>query len=102
MKQLSAGLSLLLACCAVAVRADHPTPQVLVPDGRIAVIEQTQRRLVLFDPRDGSRRIIATQLPTSLAALPFSADTTTGLVATRDGRLYITCAENNSILRIDP
>jgi len=86
----------------IATDFESPSALARLPDGRIAVIEQTQRRLVLFDPRDGSRRIIATQLPTSLAALPFSADTTTGLVATRHGRLYITCAENNSILRIDP
>lgn len=86
----------------IATDFESPSALARLPDSRIAVIEQTQRRLVLFDPRDGSRRVIATQLPTSLASLPFAADTTTGLVATRDGRLYVTCAENNSILRIDP
>jgi sugar lactone lactonase YvrE len=86
----------------VATGFESPSALARLPDGRIAIVEQTLRRVVLFDPRDGSRRIIATQLPTSLAALPFAADTTTGLVATGDGRLYITCAEDNSILRIDP
>ncbi|MBU3672735.1 MAG: hypothetical protein FGM43_09275 [Sinobacteraceae bacterium] len=85
----------------VATGFESPSALARLPDGRIAVIEQLQRRLVLYDPRDRSRRIIATQLPTSLARLPFAPDTTTGLVATRDGRLYLSCAEDNSILRID-
>jgi sugar lactone lactonase YvrE len=86
----------------LATGFESPSALARLADGRIAVVEQTKRRLVLFDPRDGSRRTVATELPTSLANLPFAADTTTGLVATRDGRLYVTCAEDNSILRIDP
>lgn len=86
----------------IASGFDSPSALARLPDGRIAVVEQTRRRVVLYDPRNRDRRVIAEHLPTSLTRLPFAADTTTGLVATRDGRLYVTCAEDNSILRIDP
>jgi len=86
------------------VAKDLAPPVALLADttDSVLVSEYGRGALTRVNLRDGSRQIIATQLPTSLAALSFSADTTTGLVATRDGRLYITCAENNSILRIDP
>jgi DNA-binding beta-propeller fold protein YncE len=77
-----------------------PSAAARLHDGRIAVVEQQARRVTAIDPASGAREVLATDLPVSLAAFHFAADTPTGLAVTADGNLLVTCAEDNSVRRI--
>lgn len=74
-------------------------------DGRVYVAEAGAGRLIAFDPKDGSKAVLAeglkTGLPAAEGALP--AFTTTGVaVSKKDGAVYVSSDITNAIYRVAP
>ena len=74
------------------------------PWGSFIVAESAARRLVEIDPKDGSRRTIATDLPIGLAGGPGMPPpyVPTGVAVASDGSVYFSADRNNAIYRIRP
>lgn len=74
-------------------------------DGKVYVAEAAAGRVIAFDPKDGSKAVIAEGLKTGLPAAEgtLPAFTTTGVaVSKKDGSVYITSDITNAIYRITP
>jgi DNA-binding beta-propeller fold protein YncE len=74
-------------------------------DGRVYVAEAGAGRLIAFNPKDGSKAVLAeglkTGLPAAEGALP--AFTTTGVaVSKKDGAVYVSSDITNAIYRVAP
>lgn len=74
------------------------------PWGSFIVAESAARRLVEIDPANGSRRIVAENLPIGLAAGPGLPPpyVVTGVAAGGDGSIYVAADRNSAIYRIRP
>lgn len=74
------------------------------PWGSFIVAESAARRLVEIDPANGSRRIVAENLPIGLAAGPGLPPpyVVTGVAVGGDGSIYVAADRNNAIYRIRP
>jgi streptogramin lyase len=74
-------------------------------DGRVYLAEAGAGRVIAFDPKDGSKSVIAEGLkmglPAAEGALP--AYTTSGVaVSKKDGSVYVASDITNAIYRIAP
>lgn len=74
-------------------------------DGKVYVAEAGAGRVIAFDPKDGSKAVIAEGLKTGLPAAEgtLPAYTTTGVaVSKKDGAVYVASDITNAIYRIAP
>lgn len=74
-------------------------------DGKVYVAEAGAGRVIAFDPKDGSKTVIAEGLKTGLPAAEgtLPAYTTTGVaVSKKDGAVYVASDITNAIYRIAP
>jgi streptogramin lyase len=74
-------------------------------DGRVYLAEAGAGRLIAFDPKDGSKIVLAEGLKTGLPAAEgtLPAFTTTGVaVSKKDGAVYVASDITNAIYRIAP
>jgi sugar lactone lactonase YvrE len=78
----------------------RPTGLARLPDGRLVVVEPDAGRVVAVDPRSGARTRLATGLKLSLDGLDLPKNTNAGVVVDRDGRIFVACPGDNSIVRI--
>jgi streptogramin lyase len=74
------------------------------PWGSFIVAESAARRLVEIDPANGSRRVVAENLPIGLAPGPGLPPpyVVTGVAVGGDGTIYVAADLNNAIYRIRP
>ena len=71
-----------------------------LPDGRIVVVEPGLGAVTAIDLKSGERTTLARGLPISIAHHDLPDNTPVGLAVTRDGRIFVSCGEDNSIVRI--
>ena len=74
-------------------------------DGRVYVAEAGAGRLIAFDPKDGSKAVLAEGLKTGLPAAEgtLPAFTTTGVaVSKKDGAVYVSSDITNAIYKVAP
>jgi streptogramin lyase len=87
----------------VASGLNHPEGLTRLSNGKLAVVEVGQRRLVILDPGDGSITVAAEDLP---IGFNLGGEATpgllTGVAATRNGSIYVAGDADNSLVRVRP
>ena len=86
----------------IASGLKHPEGIALLPDGRLAVAEVGQRRLVAVDPKTGKREVMADNLPVGLVSPTGEGDpyTITDITAAPDGALYVSADVSDTVLKV--
>lgn len=86
----------------IAGGLNQPEGLTVMSDGRIAIIEVGERRLVAFDPAAGTLDVLATDLPVGEPAgnAPPPVFRPSGVAQGSDGSLYVSGDRDNSILKI--
>ncbi len=71
-----------------------------LPDGRVVVLEPGTGRVTAIDLITGARAELARGLPIAIDHHDLPDNTPLGVAVTGDGRIYVSCGGDNSIVRI--